>query len=76
MRTSASGEPAWEDEVCSMAGWRLGWVGCTSWLAALMNSATTPMACDTASCNGIATLWLVILTPATGTYTKLSQPEE
>ena len=26
--TSASGEPAWEDEVCSMAGWRLGWVGC------------------------------------------------
>ena len=27
MMTPASGEPAWEDELGSMAGWRLGWVG-------------------------------------------------
>ena len=27
MLTSTSGESAWEDEVCSMAGWRLGWAG-------------------------------------------------
>ena len=27
MMTSAAGESAWEDEVCSMAGWGLGWVG-------------------------------------------------
>ena len=70
MLTSASGEPAEEDEVCSMAGWRLGWVGAApAATAAAVAVATATATAATAAAAAVATAVAVATAIAVGAAT-------